>query len=216
MGSTRLDLTGREFGRLTVLEYSHTVKKRVYWKCICECGARKTIVGTSLKSGHSRSCGCLFKETIVNRNKSHELAHSPEYVIWGGIKTRCHNSNAENYEYYGGRGISICPEWRDNFKKFLEDMGPRPSEEHSIDRIDNNGNYEPGNCRWVTRSEQIHNRRINRNNTSGIKGVHKKGNQWGAQITVNGTRHFLGAFSTIDEAARARKEAEIKFLGKSS
>lgn len=156
MGGKRSDLTGQVFGRLAVLEFSHN-KHHAYWKCRCECGEVRTVRAVYLKSGHTTSCGCYNRERVT----SHGMYDSPEYTIWRAMIQRCTNPNASNYSRYGGRGITVCPEWR-VFENFLRDMGPRPTKDHSIDRKANSGLYCKENCRWATSKEQNNNTRGNR------------------------------------------------------
>lgn len=136
-----------------------------------------------------------------------------EYGIWSNIKHRCLNPNYRDYKNYGGRGIAVCDRWRDSFDNFMDDMGPRPSLKHSIDRIDNNGNYEPSNCRWATYSQQNRNQRLNMRNSTGYRGVSpfSRDNCYQAGIQVDGKWKSLGLFKTLEEAVIARKEAELKY-----
>jgi hypothetical protein len=156
--NNRIDLAGRKFGRLTVISYSHTNHHRkAFWNCVCECGVRKAIMGLRLVSGHTKSCGC---QKSRKGNPIHGGAGSPTYQSWDNAKQRCFNARHHTHALYGGRGITMCDRWRKSFTAFLEDMGPRPGPEYSLDRYPNpNGNYEPGNCRWATASEQARNRR---------------------------------------------------------
>ena len=169
------DLRFQQFGRLLPIQsYSQKqlkLKKRNrgrFWYCLCNCGKTALVETNNLTSGEVRSCGCLAKEhSISNLAKArktkepwifHGLSRTPEYKSWNHMLQRCNNKNHINYHNYGGRGIKVCDRWV-KFKSFLEDMGFKPSPNHTIDRINSNSNYEPSNCRWATKSEQRQNRR---------------------------------------------------------
>lgn len=159
-----IDETGKRYGRLTVLRWddTHPGSSASKWTCLCDCGTVTYAAGTSLRTGNTRSCGCLRRETARTRNRIHGMTTTRVYQVWKRMLSRCTNSNLKDYVNYGGRGIKVCERWRGSFENFCADMGEPPSDKHSIDRIDNNGNYEPDNCRWATQIEQRNNTRANR------------------------------------------------------
>ena len=158
------DLTGKKFGKLTVIKYYGSNKyKRALWLCKCDCGNIKVIVGNSLISGLTISCGCYNKESASKRFTKHKLSSCKLYKVWHGMKTRCYDKNFIYYCNYGGRGIKICDEWKNNFTTFYNwAIANGYKEGLTIDRINNDGNYEPSNCRWATRAEQNRNKRYNK------------------------------------------------------
>lgn len=158
-----LDLTGQPFGRLTVTSRGPNGKHgEVRWHCRCTCGNETLVYAGNLRSGDTRSCGCLSRELLVTRSTTHGAARvgaeTPEYHAWHAMFQRCTNPHHASWEDYGGRGVTVCERWQ-SFENFIADMGPRPSPKHSLDRTNNDGNYEPSNCRWATWNEQARNRR---------------------------------------------------------
>jgi hypothetical protein len=163
---TRLiDLTGRRFARLTVVRFAGWDKNRrnKRWECVCDCGGSTVATTSALQKGRSRSCGCLVREVNSALHGKHRESSwcedTPEYSAWKHMKQRCSNPNTINFHNYGGRGIRVCSQWVNDYSQFLSDVGRRPSSAHSLDRIDNDGNYEPGNVRWATPKEQANNRK---------------------------------------------------------
>lgn len=145
------------------------------------------------------------KKTTKRTPVKHGLSNTPEYTTWEGMLSRCYNKKSVKYMYYGGRGITICDRWKENFPSFLEDMGNKPSKSHTLDRIDNDGNYEKSNCRWVTMTHQ------NRN-TRSKKGIYlANSGKYRAVITANYKSYYLGSFQTYSDALKARIKAENKY-----
>lgn len=151
-----INLAGQKLGKLSVIRRA-SLPGKVKWDCLCDCGNEKTIAAMNLRAG-TRSCGCL----AVERSTSHGMARSAEYHCWIAMKNRCFTESSQSYEDYGARGITVCERWKSSFENFLNDMGRKPSSEHSIERDDNDGNYEPTNCHWVVPLEQCQNRRSNK------------------------------------------------------
>lgn len=155
-------MIGLTFGRWKVLGAKQVADKHWHCICVCECGTERTVAAYALRRGKTISCGCWRNEQFSIQKRTHGKTKTSEYNIWTKMIFRCHNETCKQWSIYGGRGISVCDRWRKSFVDFLEDMGPRPSPRHTIDRINGDGNYEPSNCRWATWIEQENNRRNNR------------------------------------------------------
>ncbi len=193
----KIDRTNLRYGRLVCIKYLGNRR----WLCRCDCGIEKSINSVHLVDGHTQSCGCLNKELTIQRNKSqenrlrtqkekttHGMSHSTEFRIWANMLDRCHRPNNKSFKDYGGRGITICDSWSNSFEAFYQDMGQRPSSNHSLDRIDNSLGYSLENCRWATRLEQANNKRNNRMIIFGDKTLSLA--HWAREIGISHSRLF--------------------------
>ena len=157
-----IDISNQRFGKLLVVKKAYYQNKKVYWQCLCDCGKITYVHTSNLKCKRIRSCGCLKVEELVNRSTKHNQRHTKLYEVWKTIKQRCLNPKNVSYHNYGGRGITICDDWKNDYFCFYEwSINNGYKEGLSIDRINNNGNYEPNNCRWTTRIVQNNNTRAN-------------------------------------------------------
>ena len=162
----KIDLTNSRFGRMLVIKENGKDRHgSILWECKCDCGTVKTIKGDWLKRGAVKSCGCYNREQTIKRNYKHghntRKKTTSEYIAWNNMIARCENPNDPRYNTYGKRGVVVCEGWRNSFKSFLEHIGARPSKKLSVDRIDNDGNYEPGNVRWGISEQQFRNKTNN-------------------------------------------------------
>lgn len=157
-----IDITGQTFGRLTAIEPAGVRDRRTLWRCRCSCGNDAVVIGKLLRSGHTKSCGCWRSDNWFIQKETHGESHTRLHRIWRGMKTRCGNPKCEAFPRYGGRGIRVCPEWQ-SFEPFRDWASANGySHDLTIDRIDNDGHYEPGNCRWATYAAQSRNSPQNR------------------------------------------------------
>lgn len=207
---------GERFGRLmAVHELGERIDSKVAWLCRCDCGNETRVAATRLKAGLVSSCGCLAVQMTVERNSTHRLSGSREHRIWRGMKARCNSEVETPNPNYAGKGISVDPSWTDSFEKFISDMGPAPSDQHSIDRKDNDLGYTPENCRWADNSTQRFNRATPSHNTSGFKGVRQnKNGKWTARLSFEKKSILNETFTSLEEAlaARTRAEEEVESL----
>lgn len=213
--SKKIDRTGRKYCRLTVLSEAGKNKRGdALWNCLCSCGNELIVCGHSLHSRNTRSCGCLARELTIKRKTIHGLKKHPLYSIWYDMRRRCRNKNRKSYENYGGRGIIVCPRWDKSFLHFYvwaKNNGWK--KELTIDRIDNNKNYEPRNCRFITREKNTINRRLlQKNNISGYRGVSfdKDTQKYRAYINIENQRRYLGYFNDPAKAALRYDQAAKK------
>lgn len=187
----KLDITGEKYNKLTALrEAGRNTSGKIQWECECECGNIIVAVASHLRSGNTKSCGCLQREKARKRFLSHGDAKTPFYKVWNNIMSRCHNENSVNYAYYGGRGIAVCERWHtyENFKEdMLESYLKHKEENHntSLERIDVDKGYSPCNCKWVTMTEQGSNRRRNKMIT--FNGVTKTLAEWSHETGLDWT-----------------------------
>jgi len=201
-----IDLKGQSFGRLMAIKMVARSKRGdVMWECVCDCGNTVVINGFYLRNGDTKSCGCI----------NHGMSNSPEYETWGQMLGRCNNKNNEHYPNYGGRGITVCEQWY-KFDNFFKDMGNRPSLNYSIDRIDNDKGYFKSNCRWGTATEQARNQRLDKRNKTGMPGVYYRSryDKYEVSIMANRKRFYVGYFNLLEDAIKAREQAELKYWNK--
>lgn len=212
-----VDLTGKVFGRLEVLQKSDKrsgVNSRLCWECRCSCGNLITTAGQNLTRGDTKSCGCLKIEPETSNRLTHGLSHDKLYSTWNNMIYRCTREDNISYKDYGGRGIKVCDRWLD-VVNFVEDMGYPSDETLTLERVDVDGDYNKDNCVWANASIQVFNQRKGINNSSGKVGVtfKKKAGKWVAFITKNYKYIYLGIYEDIEDAIAARKAAEKELYG---
>ena len=203
----RNDLTGKVIGKLTVLRPTIRNKhSQMLWECQCECGNITTVVSGALAGGRTKSCGCLIQESVTK----HGGWKKSSYNTWRAMIRRCNNPKAKDYCRYGAVGVTVCPEWLD-YLTFEKDMG-EPVGDETLDRINPYGNYIKDNCRWATVKVQNQNTRVRESRK--FTGVILMGNKWIAKITHMKKSYYSKVFNTIEEAAQARKDLELKYWGR--
>lgn len=201
---------GDIFGYLKVLEILGLENGRRFVSCVCQCGKICKVRYNSLKAKDSKSCGCKTKEMISNSGTKHGSSASLTYSSWVAMKQRCYNPKVDLFDYYGGKGIEVCDEWRDSFDKFLEDMGERPNKSFTLNRLDSNKNYYKENCEWASKSKQVLDRELIFDLYPGIR---KYKNRFQVRIVANGKCYSLGTFSNYLDALEVRILAELEFFG---
>ena len=202
-------MIGTKFNRLTVCAPAEKRGKRYLALCTCDCGRQTHVDVSKLRSGHTRSCGCLQREIMQVKQTTHGLYFDPEFRTWSNMKKRC--GEARWAKWYGH--VKVCERWRESYENFLADVGRRPGEKHSLDRIDPTRGYEPGNVRWASRAAQARNTKNHETNKTGVRGVSwaASKHKWRAAIYVNNKQKHIGYFDDLQRAAEARKRAEDFF-----
>jgi hypothetical protein len=199
-----IDRTGQVFGKLTVLSQAgRDTLKKVLWRCKCECSEETVVVSGSLVTGNTTSCGC------DRGNYKHGGSGKGSYNTWRAMVRRCTIQTDKDYPRYGGVGVSVCPAWL-GYNQFVADMG-EPEGDETLDRINTYGNYEPYNCRWAGVKTQNRNTRLRVNSTTGYIGVSVVGKKFLAKITVGKKAYYSKLCNTVEEAAEARKELELRY-----
>lgn len=220
-----IDLSGKRFDRLVVIErITNGDKNHTYWKCLCNCGNETIARSDALKDGNKKSCGCYHDEMAGKRisqlKTKHGMHNTRLYVVWNSMCARCGTKTNKNYKNYGARGISVCKEWRDDFQNFYEwainngYKSDAPKGGCTIDRIDNDKGYSPDNCRFVDMSVQCFNQR-QRRSKSGFRGIsyNEKTMKYRVCITKDHRTIEVGTYSKVEDAIKARRDAEIDLYG---
>ncbi len=218
MSRVIVDISGQRFGLLRVIgraasRVTPNGTKKTMWECTCDCGNSCIIGYQNLKVGYTKSCGCFRAEMSAERLVTHKMTNTPTYRSYRAMLNRCKNPSYKNFKYWGGKGVKVCDRWLESFENFLEDMGERPKGT-SINRVQGAMVYSKETCKWDDRSTQSFEQSKYRNNTSGVTGVSE--NRHGsfiARISVNNKQIHLGSFSSLEEATKARQDAEIKYYG---
>ena len=185
----KIEIIGEKYGKWIVLSEAESKNHNRAFLCRCDCGTEAVVMGHNLRTGGSVQCTQCAWESHPGRKKTHGLTGTRIYNIWRGIKLRCYIPSHPSFDHYGGQGITMCDRWRNSFESFLEDMGKLPTQFHQIDRIDNEGNYEPNNCRWVLPKEQQNNRR--NNIMISYKGETRSVADWASVLGVNQSTLYM-------------------------
>lgn len=204
--ASKLNITGIRYGKLVAIKRNgfdqSPSRKHIKWDCVCDCGKTVNVRLNDLQNGNVKSCGCLKK---LGNNIVHCKSKTKEYQTWARMKDRCYNKNHPDYKDYGGRGILVCDSWKNSFINFYNDMGEKPSKNHSIDRINVNGNYEPANCRWANNKEQSRNKRNNIFYTQNEKKLCKS--DWANELNITfGALHYRLKKWDLSKALSFKKE----------
>ena len=200
-----VDRSGVRYGRLVAEEcVERTENKKLLWRCVCDCGNSKLVSAGSLASGNTQSCGCLLKEKITK----HGGFGKRSYNTWRAMVRRCVNPKDKDYPRYGGKGVTVCKEWLD-YSTFAADMG-EPPDNHTLDRVNPYGNYEPGNCRWATLTQQNRN---TRQRTDRPTGVQRRFGKWYAEISVKKKKYYGRARVLLADAVEDRRQLELLYWG---
>lgn len=201
------DILNTKYNRLKPIKRVENIYGGKAFLCICDCGNESVVSLGDLKNNKTKSCGCLAKEKSSDNIKKYSTTHgrhgTPEYRVWRGMRTRCYYENTPQYKNYGGRGIKVCNRWKESFENFYEDMGDKPTPKHQLDRIDNDGNYEPNNCRWVTPSENALNKE-HKSGTLGIKNVYKDSDSYYTQVKRQGKTR-VSSYTTLENALKLKE-----------
>lgn len=224
--TTPKDYSGEKHNRLTAIKevepyiYPNGKKKRRRYLFQCECGGEVVAPIASVRHGNTKSCGCISREKVIQRNKETAkykgAINNAHYNRWKGMIERCQYEQHKDYNSYGGRGIKVCDEWKNDpfeFFRWIENES-NYEEGFTLDRIDVNGDYEPSNCKFSSLYEQAVNKRVLPSNKTGYPGVGFHGDRYRVRITIEGKRKHLGVYEKLEDAIQARKDAELKYFGK--